>query len=831
MKRFYTLILCAAALTALASCKPDNGGGNEQASEIDVVWNASFESFSTKAALGADLSVNWSGDESVTVFSGKKNYKLDAVESDGKTAVFSGTVASAKTYYVLYPYDAAATGSGDNITASLPEKQSLVAGGPDPAAILAVARTAGDEVELKNMVSLIAIKYSGNVKSLSVSGAADNDRIAGKVRMNTGSNKATVVTGVNRIALEGTPQSGKTYYVAVIPGTVSGLVVTAVNEAGLTAEIAVESDEVTLERNTVRQYDADFTKAEWILRPPVGQSYEIKGAKELAEFCAFIPNPKEEVVDLSISGDDITDEMLAKVRDRVSAVLGNLVWDNVGAKATAGFFDRIECRKGIELKNCRSVESASGFDAYTSIGGDLAISGCPAIGQGFNSVETVTGSLKIDNSNIVIGEGKSFAALSSVGGNFEVVNGSADFSSFKGAVLSSIGGDINITGNKGLASLEGINRLTSIGGNVVIMDNGAIPVISDDSSVGFCIVREYINKNIISSTANIRLGTSSEPVDISELPSCDGTKPGDPQSYVLNGKAEIEAFVNAGVTDEIVNNLYVTGDDFDSGTLHSIIKRVHTIKGTLTLENIGYTNASDGWGCGTEGFLEFFTHNGVFEGSIVLRNIAGTAINPNGFINMQEVKGSVIIENCYGFCMHWTNVADENFQGLANIRKIGGDMKFINSGIESWYDGGAWANLESVGGDFVLEGLPHLYFMRNMLNLTNIGGDLVIKDCTSFWGLNGFDNLTWLGGNVLISNYGKLQMKNGDVDGQDCKGFCLLRDLMDNKMMNPGATVTIVKDGTTIDFSTVKSCSVTDEADKNGENEKYPDPDTVGGWE
>ncbi len=831
MKRFYTLILCAAAFIVHPACKPDDGNGTGSQSEIDVTWKAGFESFQTKASLGGNLSVDWTGNESISVFSNKKNQRLDASGANGQTAEFSGSVVYAKTYYALYPYDAAATNSGDNITATLPEKQAAVAGSFDPAAMLAVARTSGDEIEFKNMVALLAVRYSGNIKSLSVSGASENDRIAGKVRMNTGTGKATVVTGSDRIVLEGSLYPDRTYYIAVIPGTVSGLVITAVNETGLSADVVVEPEELTLERNTVREYEVVFTDEDWIQRPPVGQSYDIKGAEELEAFCALLPNPKEEVVDLSISGRDITDEMLAKVSERVGAVLGNLVWDNVGATTTAGFFDRIECRKGISLKNCPSLESASGFDACTSAGGDFVVSGCPKLGQGFNSIGTVSGSLKLENTNITFTGGESFASLVSVEGDFEVIGSGQNLTSFKDAVLSEVGGDINITGNTALASLEGLDRLRSIGGNVIILDNGAIPAVSDESSVGFCIVREYINKNIISSTAAIRLGTSSETIDISVLPSCDGTMPGDPQSYVLNGKAEIEAFVNAGVTDEVVNNLTITGDDVDSGTLGSIIQRVHTVKGTLTLENIGYKSPSDGWGISTENFLSFFTHNGIFEGSIVMRNIAGDAINPNGFVNMDEIKGSLIIENCAGFCMHWTDVATENFQGLANIRKIGGDMKFINSGVDSWYDGGAWANLEYVGGDFVLEDLPHLYYMHNMMNLTYIGGDLVIKDCHSFWGLNGFENLTWLGGDVLISDYGKLQVKNGRIDEQDCRGLCLLRDLMDNMIMNRDASVTIVKDGETVDFSTVKSCSYVDESDKNGGNEKYRDPDYLGEWE
>jgi hypothetical protein len=304
--------------------------------------------------------------------------------------------------------------------------------------------------------------------------------------------------------------------------------------------------------------------------------------------------------------------------------------------------------------------------------------------------------------------------------------------------------------------------------------------------------------------------------------------PGDPESYVLRGKTEVDAFVASGITDETVRNLTIIGsenDDIDGQTLRSISQRVSRITGTLTIQDIRVVNGSNpSWGVGTDNFLEHFTHDGVFEGSIVLKNLAGEAFNPNGFVAMKEIKGSLIIEDCPGFCMHWGNTS-----GLALIEKIGGDMKFINSAVDGWYDGNAWANLREVGGDFMLEGLKHLYYLNNA-NVSKIGGSLLIKDCPSFWGLNGFENLSWLGGDASFVNCGKLQIKNGIIDGNDCIGLCLLRDLIDDNKMNPNAVVTISKDGVETPFSSVVSCSATETGDKGGSGEKFDNPDDVNGW-
>ncbi len=823
MKHYLTIVLCAMISSfAIVSCdKPSPV--EEDGKVVQAAWTAMFEQTGTKASISDDMCVLWDGEDLVSVFSNKKNIRmgLSSVSQDGKSAVISGEVTESKVYYALYPYSESATGSGENITSFLPETQKLVAGGADPDALLSVARTSSDEMKFMPVPAFLAISYKGTVKSLSVSGQSEDDRLAGKVRINTGSNRCTVVTGTNVISLEGEPEDGNTYYVAVVPGSYEGITVTAVNENGLSAEIGISSGEVILERNMVLPCEADFSKVDWILRPPAGQSYELKSADEVMEFLSFVPNPKEEVVDLTLSGADITDELLSQMHKRVGAVIGCMTIDGISASSTKGFFDVVDCRKDIVIKNCPELKDASGFNAYTEIKGGLTIEDCPLLGAGWNAVESVAGNLRMQNTDVRFGEGGSFAVLSSVGGNLEVI-GNENMVSFAGSVFSSAGGDINITDNPDLVSLEGLDRMTSIGGNVVIFNNPQIPMLSDEY-VGYCIIREYINKNIISSTANVRLGTSENTIDISVLPSCDGTLPGEPQSYTLNGKAEVEAFVNAGITDETVKNITIRGDDVDPATLHRIAKRIYTVTGTLTLENLGYTN-SEGWGCGTENFLEFFTHNGIFEGSIVLRNIAGV-VNPNGFVNMEEVKGSVIIENVPGFCMHWG--VDS---GLAKIKKIGGDMKFIGSAIDSWYSGDAWSCLEEVGGSFVLEGLNHFFFLKGIRNLRTIGGDFIVKDCSSFWGLNGLENLTWLGGDVLLSNYGKLQLKNGVVDDQECIGICLLRDFYDNGQMNKSSSVTIVKDGETIDFGSVRSCSETFDGDGSGNGEKYPDPEDVTGW-
>ena len=382
MKHFYTLTLGALAMIlAFAACKKEEApAGGDEPAMVTASWTASFEDYqsATKAALQDDLSVEWEDGDAISVFSNRTNYQITASSAEGATATFSGEVAQAETYLALYPYNSEASSSGDNITAVLPETQTLVAGGADPAAMLAVARTQSSEMTFKNMVALVGIKCTGDVESLAITASGEDDRLAGRVRFNTGTGRATAISGSNRIDLDGNPEDGQTYYFAVIPGEVTGLTVVAMNDEGKTAEISVEEKAVTYGSNTVTVYDVDFVNdADWILRPPTGQSYVLEGADAVNEFCELLPNPKEEVVDLTIKGSDVTDEIISKIQQRVGAISGNVVWDNVGATTTAGFFDVIDCQGGITISNCQVLENAAGFAAYETVGGDLGRKPCP----------------------------------------------------------------------------------------------------------------------------------------------------------------------------------------------------------------------------------------------------------------------------------------------------------------------------------------------------------------------------------------------------------------------------------------------------------------------
>lgn len=85
------------------------------------------------------------------------------------------------------------------------------------------------------------------------------------------------------------------------------------------------------------------------------------------------------------------------------------------------------------------------------------------------------------------------------------------------------------------------------------------------------------------------------------------------------------------------------------------------------------------------------------------------------------------------------------------------------------------------------------------------------QDNESLWSLLAFDKLTHIGGNVVISNNNpKFPETNKNVDGEDCIGFCLLKDYVTSGVISPAAKVYIKSGDKEISLDDLTSCNPTD---------------------
>ncbi len=273
------------------------------------------------------------------------------------------------------------------------------------------------------------------------------------------------------------------------------------------------------------------------------------------------------------------------------------------------------------------------------------------------------------------------------------------------------------------------------------------------------------------------------------------------QSYVLDGKAEIEAFVAAkGSEKETVNNLTIKGSDVDDAALQSIVERVGTVNGDLELNSVG---TSDIW-INTENFIDKITFNGGF----IFRDIPAS-INLNAFRKDQfkTIKGDVIFSNCPN-----AKLGNDGWKPFCNTEKIEGSFSLDTF---TGFNGESIASLVYVGGDFILKnGSSFWHLGGKTADLDYIGGDLVIENCSGFgedskYCFYGLHALTHIGGNVVLNGIsGYMTTNETDLANQKAS-LCVLRDYATSGVLKPDATVYIKKGGSELAFEDLTSCDPT----------------------
>jgi cysteine-rich repeat protein len=160
-----------------------------------------------------------------------------------------------------------------------------------------------------------------------------------------------------------------------------------------------------------------------------------------------------------------------------------------------------------------------------------------------------------------------------------------------------------------------------------------------------------------------------------------------------------------------------------------------------------------------------------------------------GSFTIANDQDRFILENCTQIDGDLTVTAGFNgFLSMSNLNDITGSLIVQNSGV----NGFGLDFLNSIGGDFVLDGNANLFDLFGLGNLSNIGGSFVLNNNASFQAFDGlglvpnipgdfivvaqgglFDffglSVSSVGGNVQISSNGNLNNVNGfsltDVTG------------------------------------------------------------------
>lgn len=820
--------LVAVLLASAVSCKEEPSPDN-----TPKITDVTLELVSESDLLG------WSGSVKAAVFNGRTPVAFDCVSADGRTASFKGSIAETSSYYVLYPYDESATNNGDGITSSLPREQQAISGGCDPAALFSVGKTTDNCASLKMAGHVLALTINADdVQKIEIATNDETARISGKAKVMVSSHAVAVITGDTSVELSGEIRSGNTFYAVIYPGKFADLRITATNSLGLSAS-HVMGGEKDYASGAVTNVDLRFGASDWTLETTDGQSYVLDGAQKVRDFSNVNVLNKENVADLTVKGADVDASVLALLYKRIASITGVLTLDGTGAVNLEGFADKVEIKGDVVLTGNASLSSLAAMSAYAAMPGSLLIENCPKVTedpQSFAFLKSVGGDFALKGVKSAL-DGSNFKSLGNVKGSFELSDNSTLVTFESG--LKTVGGDFIIQNNTALAGLNGFDALERIGGNVVIFDNRQLKTLTEDGYTGYCLVRELANSGVISSEAEIKLGTSSQAVDFAKLPNCAGIMPGEPQDYTIRSKAQMEGFVNGlkeGQAKETVRNLTISGADITSEQMRSLKNRVAVIKGTFTMEyvcNDDFAYNENNWLETEHIFYQESNPNGanaiICEGSIILRGI-NAHINPNGFQGFETIHGDLVIEDCPRF-PYW-----DGWDPFKNLAEVEGSLVF--KGMERGFEGGLLPAINKVGGDFIFDNCGLWYFRGN--GIKYIGGDLVIQGCKRLWGLNGFEHLTHIGGNVVIwDNHGGDAdvTKYGTTDESGnvvWYGYCLLRDFQESGVISKSASFKLGSPETgEIRISEINTCAegdVKSDPDKDT-GEGYPDNgDPIDGW-
>ena len=177
----------------------------------------------TKATIDS-RDIKWSTGDALSVFDGIGNqvFSLDG-EGGSTSGSFTGSAATASTYYAIHPYTEGASLSNSKIiSAALPAMQTATAGSADPAAMLMMATsTDASMLSFKNVCAYVKVTPAFDCSGIElISKGAEN--LAGTVNLdyNGGVPVAEVTAnGTNYVSLTGTITSGRTYYIAVLPAS------------------------------------------------------------------------------------------------------------------------------------------------------------------------------------------------------------------------------------------------------------------------------------------------------------------------------------------------------------------------------------------------------------------------------------------------------------------------------------------------------------------------------------------------------------------------------------------------------------------------------------
>ena len=169
------LFACLALLLVAVGCEKESGKVLSDKNGITTIKAVISDLDETRAHLDPSLYKQvWEEGDEISVFDGVSNVKFTLTSGAG-TAIGSfaseATLATADTYYAVYPYETTTTLNGESLTVTFPHELTL-----DPATgctkgggNIMAAKSAGSTFEFKNASSFIKLELTGSEKLETIS--------------------------------------------------------------------------------------------------------------------------------------------------------------------------------------------------------------------------------------------------------------------------------------------------------------------------------------------------------------------------------------------------------------------------------------------------------------------------------------------------------------------------------------------------------------------------------------------------------------------------------------------------------------------------------------
>ena len=220
------VFVAAFAALAFAGCQKEASFDAPQTNEI--VLTAVSDNFPESKTVLDGVKVLWNTDDRIAVYNGSEVAEFSTAAADGSaTADFTTSVAefaAAESYLAVYPYSEGLAFEDGKVTLTVPESQTATAGSFDPKANVAVASGAAYALQFKNVCSYLKFTVPATMTDLTevVLSANGGETLAASVKADCEDASFEVLgEGASSATLEGSFDAGKSYYIAVLPGTLS----------------------------------------------------------------------------------------------------------------------------------------------------------------------------------------------------------------------------------------------------------------------------------------------------------------------------------------------------------------------------------------------------------------------------------------------------------------------------------------------------------------------------------------------------------------------------------------------------------------------------------